>query len=156
MLEPLFECKFTPTLESPEPPKAEPVRNLKVTITIDGVETEITPEQRDMMRHDCATRLDVPDEMDDIPDEIKKFANDLLEKADHELKNQLKDKERINNLCSNSLIKSFDKMVEKYNLKHFVKQVEETGGNPFIAIIPFITDHEDLSNYHQDLVCCPL
>ena len=80
MLKPLFECKFTPPLESPEPPKAEPIRNLK-------------------------------------------------------------DKEHINDLCANALIKSFDKMVKKYNLKHFVKQVEETGGNPFIAIMPFITDH---------------
>lgn len=121
MLEPLFECKFTPPLESPEPPKAEPIRNLKATITIDGVETEITPDPRI-----------------------------------HELEEKCKDEEHINDLCANVLIKSFDKMVEKYNLKHFVKQVEETGGNPFIAIMPFITDHEDLSNYHHDLVCCPL
>ena len=121
MLEPLFECKFTPPLESPEPPKAEPIRNLKAKITIDGVETEITSDQRI-----------------------------------NELEKKYKDEERIDDLCANSLIKSFDKMVEKYNLKHFVKQVEETGGNPFIAIVPFITDHEDLSNYHQDLVCRPL
>ena len=65
MLEPLFECKFTPPLESPEQPKAEPIRNLKETITIDGVTTEITPEQRYLLRFGHKP-VHFPDEMDGL------------------------------------------------------------------------------------------
>lgn len=65
MLKPLFECKFTPPLESPEPPKAEPIRNLKVTITIDGVEREITPEEHYLLRFGHK-RVNFPDEMDGL------------------------------------------------------------------------------------------
>lgn len=65
MLEPLFECKFTPPLESPEPPKAEPIRNLKATITIDGVEREITPEEHYLLRFGHK-RVNFPDEMDGL------------------------------------------------------------------------------------------
>lgn len=70
-----------------------------------------------------------------------------------EMERNAKDEEHIRDLCANSLVKNFDKMVEKYNLKDFVKSVEEARQNPFIAIMPFITDPEDSKNYNDDLVC---
>ena len=65
MLKPLFECKFMPPLESPEPPKAEPIRIQKEKITIDGVTTEITPEQRYLLRFGHKP-VHFPDEMDGL------------------------------------------------------------------------------------------
>lgn len=43
-------------------------------------------------------------------------------------------------------------MVEKYNLQDFVKRVEESFQNPFIAILPFIQDAKDLEEYHHHII----
>lgn len=65
MLKPLFKCEFTPPLESPEQPKAQPIRNPKATIIIDGVEREITPEEHYLLRFGHK-RVNFPDEMDGL------------------------------------------------------------------------------------------
>ena len=65
MLEPLIKCEFNPPLKSPESPKAEPIHNLKATITINGVETEITPEQHYLLRFGHK-RVNFHDEMDGL------------------------------------------------------------------------------------------
>lgn len=66
---------------------------------------------------------------------------------------QLKDEiNKFEKLKTDSIIDCFNKMVEKYNLQDFVRKVEVSGRSPFIAILPFISNHKDLEEYHNRLV----
>lgn len=59
---------------------------------------------------------------------------------------------KINEIEANVLIGIFNKMVEKYKLKDFVKEVETKGKNAFTAIIPFISDPDDAANYQSEII----
>ncbi|MBO7512591.1 MAG: hypothetical protein J6T54_06445 [Fibrobacter sp.] len=52
---------------------------------------------------------------------------------------------------SEAFLKHFNKMVKKYALEYFVKQLEIRGQAPYHAILPFITDPNDKKDYFQDL-----
>lgn len=69
---------------------------------------------------------------------------------------KIKEKEELEKIKINSLTDCFNKMVEKYNLQDFVKKVEESFQNPFIAILPFIQDAKDLEEYHHHIICSRL
>lgn len=86
------------------------------------------------------------DENIDTPLENKEF----LELRKFEKK--IKEEEEFEKLKTDSIIDCFNKMVEKYNLQDFVRKVEVSGQSPFIAILPFISNHKDLEEYHNRLV----
>ena len=67
--------------------------------------------------------------------------------TDKEFQKKLDDDNRIQKVTASSLISCFDEMVKKYNLHDFVKQVEAHGQNQFSAILPFISDPDDLLRY---------
>lgn len=73
-----------------------------------------------------------------------------------DFRNKIVEKEEEYKEKTNSLIEHFNKMVEKYNLQDFVKKVEESFQNPFIAILPFIKDAKDLEEYHHHIICSRL
>ena len=69
-----------------------------------------------------------------------------------EFQKKINEDKRIHTIEVNALIDIFNKMVDKYGLKDFVRQVEMSHQNAFAAIIPFISDPDDAANYQSHLI----